>query len=147
MRNHNGGDWETFQPLTNVMVRFPFLSRFRSPLVHTLTYPSLQWLHYLVLKLLHSKRLRQPTSRNASVSVSTSTVYTERECYESLVEMEVLLATAVEAATKPKPKQKKGGGSGRKAVAGTVGASASVGPKSAEEVLNFGREKGWVRKR
>ncbi|KAH9948402.1 hypothetical protein B0H21DRAFT_876161 [Amylocystis lapponica] len=39
MRAHNGDAWEEFRPLSNVM-----------------------WLHYLALKLLHSKRLRAPSA-------------------------------------------------------------------------------------
>lgn len=142
MRNHNSGDWETFQPLTNVMVRpsIPFCASCSASIsIHTNIAPPFQWLHYLVQKLLHYKRLRQPTSRNASISVSasTSSVYTERECYDSLVEMEAVLASAVEVAKKLKPKAKKATSGKKKVVAG---------PKSAEEVLMFGRERGWVRK-
>lgn len=54
--------------------------------------------------------------------------------------MEALLASAVEVA-RPKAKAKKATSGRKKAVAVTV-----TGPQSAEEVLMFGREKGWVRK-
>lgn len=101
-----------------------------------------QWLHYLVLKLLHSKRLRPPTVRKTTTSSSiSSSTFTERECYDSLVEMEVVLRTAVQIAKKPaKAKQ----GRPRKTVA--VGVGGGTGPKSAEEVLEVGSARGWVRR-
>ena len=49
-----------------------------------------QWLHYLVLKLLQSKRLRPPSASRKSV-VSSSAGCSERECYECLKEVEDVL--------------------------------------------------------
>ncbi|THH13630.1 hypothetical protein EW146_g6606 [Bondarzewia mesenterica] len=118
MRNNNGNDWETYHPLTNVM-----------------------WLHYLTMKLRNSKRLRTPPAPRKNVAASaTSGAYTERECYECLVEMQVLLSKAIESAKKP-PAAKKG----RRKTQAPTKMPVYVGPKCAEDVLIVGVERGWVK--
>ncbi|EPQ59113.1 hypothetical protein GLOTRDRAFT_136075 [Gloeophyllum trabeum ATCC 11539] len=77
MRQHIGKSWSAFRPLTNVM-----------------------WLHYLTLKLLHSKRLKPPPVSRKTSTISEHT-FTERECYECLVEVEKLLAAVVSPFLKP----------------------------------------------
>ncbi|KAI0321935.1 hypothetical protein OF83DRAFT_1161476 [Amylostereum chailletii] len=111
MRTHNGDEWETFRPLTNVM-----------------------WLHYLSRKLLKFKRLRAPITRKPA-SIPTSSEYTERECYDSLVEMQEVLSRSLDVGKKP---------SSQKARRKT---QAAVGPfpRSAGEVMGYGENKGWVR--
>ena len=54
MRTHNGDAWAEFRPLTNVMVslshlRFNFIAH-----AHHSSSSCVQWLHYLVLKLMQS---------------------------------------------------------------------------------------------
>ncbi|TFY71992.1 hypothetical protein EVG20_g1023 [Dentipellis fragilis] len=114
MRKCNGGEWEKFNPLTNVL-----------------------WLHYLALKLLNSKRLRPPTVRKNAAPVSNSG-YPERECYECLKEMEKFLAARVKAIKKP-PSQE-----GRRKTQASAKAVAAVIPQNATDVLDFGSTRRWV---
>ncbi|KAG6335105.1 hypothetical protein ID866_3974 [Astraeus odoratus] len=75
MRDLNGGAWDRYQPFTNVM-----------------------WLHYLVTKLLHWKRLKPPGTRkktNRGAEGVSPTGYDEQECYNCLVEMERLLGSCI----------------------------------------------------
>ncbi|KDQ64363.1 hypothetical protein JAAARDRAFT_27985 [Jaapia argillacea MUCL 33604] len=117
MRNYIGKGWTEFKPLTNVM-----------------------WLHYLALKLLHSKRLRPPsTSRKSTVAV-VSTAFTERECYECLVEMEKVLDKCVSGFKKiPVPPRGR-----RKTQAPTSKPLLIDGPESAMDVVKFAVKKGWI---
>ena len=68
-------------------------------MLQTRAHGDLQWLHYLAVKLLTAKRLRAPmkprTSTTSRSGGSSSSVFTERECYECLVEMESTLGEAV----------------------------------------------------
>ena len=89
-----------------------------------------QWLHYLALKLLNAKRLKSPS---VSKKPAASTGYTERECYESLVEVEVVLGKCIKDLKKRKAK--------KAVMEGTGGGSL----RSAGEVVRFGVVKGWVR--
>ncbi|RPD66963.1 hypothetical protein L226DRAFT_549658 [Lentinus tigrinus ALCF2SS1-7] len=120
MRTHNGDEWEEFRPLTNVM-----------------------WLHYLVLKLLQSKRLRPPAVARKSSATQSASGFSERECYECLKETEAVLAQCL-ASVKTAQTAKKGR---RKTVApGKAGkVKDPVGPKSAGELLDVARSRGWVR--
>lgn len=132
MRIHNGDSWEEYRPLTNVMVNFPIrtmcMSQTRS-----------QWLHYLVRKLLHSKRLRTPAApRKNAASAPSSATYTEQECYSSLVEMENVLSICL-ADIKPIAPGKKGR---RKA---PVSTKPPIRPKNAADVLKYAVVQGWVR--
>ncbi|KAF8698888.1 hypothetical protein AX14_001082 [Amanita brunnescens Koide BX004] len=109
MREHVGSDWEKFSPFTNVM-----------------------WLHYLVRKLLWSKDLKPPGSRAVQ---EMATVFSENECYRSLLEMEQLLSECVSAGAR-----KKGKGKGQ----GKFQAPTSVGFSCAGTVVQYGVLKGWV---
>ncbi|KAI0720324.1 hypothetical protein C8T65DRAFT_716067 [Cerioporus squamosus] len=119
MRMHNGDTWEEFRPLTNVM-----------------------WLHYLVLKLLQSKRLRPPAVARKSAVAQPASGYSERECYECLKEIEAALSQCL-ASVKATQGAKK---SRRKTVApGKAGKIKDVvGPKSAGELLDIARSRRWV---
>ena len=90
-----------------------------------------QWLHYLAFKLLHAKRLKPP---GASKKPTASTEYTERECYESLVEVEATLGKCIKDLTKRKTK---------KAAVEIMGGSSL---KSAGGVVRFGADKGWLQR-
>ncbi|KAF8499991.1 hypothetical protein JB92DRAFT_3124741 [Gautieria morchelliformis] len=104
MRHVLGHDaWDQYRPLTNVM-----------------------WLHYLALKLLRSKRLRPPGSRNtAGVNAGE---FNEKQCYDCLIEMEQLLANCV-----PQLKGKKYRGVSK-------GIFSSAG-----DVVYFAKGRGWLK--
>ncbi|KAK2466054.1 hypothetical protein APHAL10511_001696 [Amanita phalloides] len=108
MREHVGAEWEIFDPLTNVM-----------------------WLHYLVLKLLNSKRLKVPSSRARRVTTAT---FTKMDYYHSLLEMEKLLAKCV-AQVRPRKKAR-----GRKALPEPIASEFSC----AGDVVQYGVMKGWI---
>ncbi|TFY83052.1 hypothetical protein EWM64_g948 [Hericium alpestre] len=114
MRQNNGNNWEAFRPLTNVL-----------------------WLHYLTLKLLNSKHLRPPSASRKSAAPA-ALGYSERECYECLLEMESLLATSVDALKKAAAPRK-----GRRRTQAS-GHAAAAGPQHAGDVLECGVERGWV---
>ncbi|KAF8351644.1 hypothetical protein F5887DRAFT_1269216 [Amanita rubescens] len=94
MRDHVGSRWERFNPLTNVM-----------------------WLHYIALKLLHSKDLKPPGVTG------------------SLSELEKLLAKCVSEVRARKKAVKKKIGKGR----GGVGFFSC-----AADVVRYGVSKGWI---
>lgn len=87
-------------------------------------------MHYLAFKLLHAKRLKPPGVPKKSIA---SSVYTERECHNALVEVEAVLDKCIKDLKKRK---------GKKTVADGTG-----GPllKSAGDVIKFGVGKEWVR--
>ncbi|OBZ76602.1 Serine/threonine-protein kinase haspin [Grifola frondosa] len=117
MKVHNGGLWEDYRPLTNVM-----------------------WLHYLSLKLLRSKCLRAPAiSRKNTAVAASSSIFTERECYQCLVEMEDILSTCVAVCRPPSTGRK-----ARRKVQAPMKTSSALGPKSATEVLRIALDRGWV---
>lgn len=88
----------------------------------------------MALKLLHAKRLKAPGVSQAKPT-ALSSGYTERECYEALVEVEAVLGMCIKDLKKRKKAKK------------TVGAAGKVGPmalRSAADVVKFGAGKGWV---
>ncbi|KAJ7752748.1 hypothetical protein DFH07DRAFT_904186 [Mycena maculata] len=121
MRDHNGDNWEAFNPLTNAM-----------------------WLHYLAVKLLKSKGLKAPARRKSQAPAAASSGFTERDCYECLVDLEDWLGHCV-AAVVAESKLK---GKGRKKKAPAVvpaPAPLLLGPLCAGEVVAYGVKKGWVK--
>ena len=66
-----------------------------------------QWLHYLTLKLLTAKRLRDPAVSRKSKSLASSAAFSEQDCHECLHELERTLSETV-AAYRPQPTLKKG---------------------------------------
>ena len=102
-----------------------------------------QWLHYLVLKLLHAKRLRPPAAPRKP-STRTSSAFTERECYACLVEVEELLGRCVAACRlTPNRKSRRKTQAVRKPAAAR--AADTSGPKCAGDVLRLAVDRGWVR--
>ena len=100
-----------------------------------------KWLHYLTTKLLESKRLRSPpTPRKHAAPTANSATYTERECYDCLIEVEALLSQAIDSAKKPSAPKK-----GRRKTHAPTKMLVYTGPKAAEDVLLFGMQKGWVK--
>ncbi|KAJ7167503.1 hypothetical protein C8R46DRAFT_1163059 [Mycena filopes] len=129
MRAHNGGNWEAFDPLTNALV---------CP----------KWLHYLAVKLLKGKGLRAPTRRKSQAPSPPSAGFTDRDCYECMIDLEEWLGRCVAAVvaetgckTKGKGKKKKG------AVSPSTQTPAAqlLGPLCAGEVVGYAVKKGWVR--
>ena len=103
-----------------------------------------QWLHYLALKLLHSKRLRAPAASRKSVAPTALPAFSERDCYECLKEIEALLAQCLAAAVKP-PQAARKGRRKTQAPAKVGGGKAELaGPKSARELMQLAVERGWV---
>jgi serine/threonine-protein kinase haspin len=94
----------------------------------------LQWMHYLAVKLLRAKHLRAPPKLKNTASGTTSNIFTERECYESLVSVESLLGATLSARLTKRPK------AGRKSTAAEV-----KGPASAGDLLQGAIAKGWTR--
>ncbi|KAG6880157.1 hypothetical protein C0992_004609 [Termitomyces sp. T32_za158] len=113
MKEHNGGAWEEFRPLTNVM-----------------------WLHYLAVKLIKAKRLRAPSDQRSSSNLDTA-AFTEKDCYDCLMDIEEWLRTCV---TPFIPKAK---GKGRKKVTASAATPLS-GPACAGEIVVYAVKKGWI---
>lgn len=117
----------------------------------------LQWLHYLVVKLIHSKRLKAPpvpkktTNANVNATTTTGTLsassYTEKECYECLLEVEGILSREIAAKVRSPPvvaAVAKGRGGRRRTVPVPVHASEAIGISCAGDVVGYGFKKGWV---
>ncbi|KAF8663418.1 hypothetical protein AX16_000990 [Volvariella volvacea WC 439] len=124
MRDYIGDGWEGFNPLTNVM-----------------------WLHYLAIKLLLSKRLKVPSlSRNGTSkgtlhtsSTSLSPLeFTEKECYDCLIEMERWLGECVVRVAQAY-KRNKGGKRKTQTVLGLIE------PSCAGDVVEYAARKRWVK--
>ncbi|KAF7352547.1 Other/Haspin protein kinase [Mycena venus] len=145
MRAHNRGNWEAFNPLTNAM-----------------------WLHYLAIKLLKAKSLKAPArprkstvapppgagaaSGSGSGGPSSSQAgkgFSDRECYECMLDLEEWLgrcvAAVVPTATKGKGRKKKGVPEAPPQIQGQTPAALLQGPLCAGEVVGYGVKKGWVR--
>ncbi|EKM59315.1 uncharacterized protein PHACADRAFT_181318 [Phanerochaete carnosa HHB-10118-sp] len=116
MQMHNEGEWKKYRPLTNVM-----------------------WLHYLVDKLLHSKRLRKPYASKAAKPTRTSLdsrVFSEAECHASLVEVEASLKETVDAFRVSKKGRRKTQAVSKASEPGALGCAG--------DVLGMARERGWL---
>ncbi|GAW05079.1 other haspin protein kinase [Lentinula edodes] len=114
MRKQNGDSWETFTPSTNVL-----------------------WLHYVLTRLLHSKGLRAPAAPRQGVH-HPSSQFTERDCYECLIDVEQWLAKL----TKPLLASTKKAKSKKKVAAPKVG---DAPPLCAGEIVEYGIKKRWVK--
>ncbi|KAF8076644.1 hypothetical protein FPV67DRAFT_1664901 [Lyophyllum atratum] len=119
MQEHNGGAWEEFKPLTNVM-----------------------WLHYLAVKLLQGKRLKAPPASRTSRALDAA-AFTEKDCYDCLTDIERWLQSCITAiATAPKPSKAKGR---RKTQAPLPHKPlASMSPACAGEIVAYAVKKGWI---
>jgi serine/threonine-protein kinase haspin len=95
----------------------------------------------LSTKLINSKGLKPPkpgrTATKAPQKSATSAVWSEKECWEALVEIERMLGQRVEFYRSVK----KSTGKGRRKVAIPVQDSR---PRSARDVKEFGLGKGWI---
>ena len=136
MRKHNCGFWTEYRPLSNVMVS---PCHFYANCVTQRPVQPLQWLHYLLIKLLKFKNLRPPKKSSSS----TSPGFTERQCYDCLVKMENLLAQSVQDVQAYKHVAIKA--SRRKFASPIKTATVSTsGPGCAGDVLRVGETMGWV---
>ncbi|KAE9409962.1 hypothetical protein BT96DRAFT_962040 [Gymnopus androsaceus JB14] len=102
--------WEAFNPLTNVI-----------------------WLHYLLTKLLKSKK--------ATRTHTLSSSFTERECYECLLDLERWLSQCT-APILAKMKMKKTTSRKRSVLAPSPNPDA---PVCAGEIVEYGIKKRWVK--
>ncbi|PPQ64615.1 hypothetical protein CVT24_008352 [Panaeolus cyanescens] len=126
MRDMTNSDWQGFHPITNVL-----------------------WLHYLLLKLLQSKGLKPPSAPRKTKGTSTEpsvvipdAAFTEKDCYDCLVDLENWLATCIKtvmAGMKPRGK------GGRKTHTALKSIPSGVGPVRAGEVVAYGVKKGWIK--
>ena len=97
-----------------------------------------QWLHYLSLKLLTAKRLRAPMKSTTSTPHAGPPIFTERESYECLVEIEAILRGAIAHCRVEKK--------GRRRTQAVVTPKAVTDdcPAKAADVLDIGIIRGWV---
>lgn len=141
MREHNGDAWEDFRPLTNVMVRS------LGPTMYACILTMLKWLHYLILKLMRSKKLRPPPTRKdkdnrrLSVAPSPQAEFTERDCYEIMVGVEKYLGKSVASVVASSKKSKT---KARRKTQAPASAPELLGPSCAGELLEYGVKHGWV---
>lgn len=151
MKNLTGAAWQSFHPVTNVLVR-----RLPHPTSGNLLtlYHYTQWLHYLLQKLIHSKGIKPPaaarklkaSSEPAAVPLSKEVTYSEKDCYDCLLDIENWLGDAIaEIAAAPKAAVK-GKGKQRKTEAPAPGKRPAFnGPARAGEIVAYGVKKGWIK--
>ncbi|TFK43745.1 hypothetical protein BDQ12DRAFT_643394 [Crucibulum laeve] len=125
MRNYTMGAWEDFHPLTNVM-----------------------WLHYLALKLIQSKGLKTPTAprktKGAEATVpAPASAFTERDCYECLLDIEDWLGRCVAEFIPAKTKSSLKSKGRRKTQA--IPKLPPSGPACAGEIVGYAAKKGWIK--
>ncbi|KAF9076999.1 hypothetical protein BDP27DRAFT_1209735 [Rhodocollybia butyracea] len=116
MKELNKDDWQLFNPSTNVM-----------------------WLHYVLVKLLRSKGLRAPAPARQGTQPPASH-FTERQCYECMVDLEQWLAqftVPILAKTQTTKKRKK------LVVPKTI--TSDLPPLCAGEIVEYGIKKRWVK--
>jgi serine/threonine-protein kinase haspin len=102
-------------------------------------------LHYLLLKLLHSKGLKPPRKTKTGVTpLPPSNAFTEKDCYDCLLDMEKWLNTTiaeiVPSAVKSAVKSR-----GRRKTPAPIKSSGSSGPACAAEIVGYGAKKGWIK--
>lgn len=95
------------------------------------------------MKLLKSKGLKAPTRRKSQAPAALGAGFTDRECYECMLDLEEWLAHGV-AAVAAKCAMSKGKGRKKKAPA-VPAPSPLLGPLCAGEVVGYGVKKGWVK--
>lgn len=96
-----------------------------------------QWLHYLTLKLLQAKKLKPPAARKTATTTTSS--FSQKECYDCLVEMEAVLGQCVAVCRAPQVSR-----NGRRKTQAPTKTSVITGPKSAADVLRIAIRRGWV---
>ncbi|KAK7060395.1 hypothetical protein VNI00_001160 [Paramarasmius palmivorus] len=125
MRDQHLGQWGSFNPLTNVM-----------------------WLHYLLVKLLQSKRLKPPAApRKGQLAGHSASQFTEKECYECLIDLEQWLRECVTKATARAKAAAKAAGKKKSSKASTVQPTSSLSPLCAGEIVEYGIKKAWIAQR
>ncbi|KAF8165554.1 hypothetical protein B0H34DRAFT_689542 [Crassisporium funariophilum] len=128
MRELTGGKWDEFHPITNVL-----------------------WLHYVLVKLLHSKGLKPPaaprktkTSPLASAPPTADAAFSEKDCYDCLVDIESWLSACI-ADIAPSHTKATVKGKGRRKTQAPTKSSSSLGPARAAEIVGYGVKKGWIK--
>lgn len=108
----------------------------KAELGHYLT-TMIQWLHYLLTKLFQSKKLKVPAVPRQNTHASSSLFFTERNCYECLLDLERWLSLC----TAPILAKMKKTSSRKKHQATT----SEAPPSCAGEVVEYGVKKRWVK--
>ncbi|KAI3615198.1 other haspin protein kinase [Moniliophthora roreri] len=122
MREQHRSQWKSFNPLTNVM-----------------------WLHYLLVKLLQSKRLKLPAApRKGQAATHSTSQFTEKECYECLVDLEQWLQECVTKATSRAKAAAKAAGKKKSSKAPMMQATSGLSPLCAGEIVEYGIKKSWI---
>lgn len=150
MRDLTGGEWEGYHPMTNVMVRNSF------HLLNLRTHCRIQWLHYLASKLLHSKALKAPgvvrkgkNAAEAPLRLAEGPDFSEKACYEALVDMEQWLGQTLVHVCPTKGAKASlisTKGRSRRTTVAPVAPVRRDGPSCAGEIVEYGVKKGWIRR-
>lgn len=96
-----------------------------------------QWLHYLLDKLLHAKRLRKPIAPKKPAKEGTPPTFTELECWECLTEVEGVLRGALDDVRRATAKKGR-----RKTQAVKPAAEGRLA--CAVDVVELAYERGWL---
>ncbi|KJA29834.1 hypothetical protein HYPSUDRAFT_60680 [Hypholoma sublateritium FD-334 SS-4] len=111
------GLWEEFHPTTNIL-----------------------WLHYLLQKIIYSKGIKPPATPRKPKGTSqpplpkpTEAAFSEKDCYDCLIDIESWLANAITEMGKARRKTQ------------VNSKAAFSGPNRAGEVVAYGVKKGWIK--
>jgi len=88
---------------------------------------------------MRSKQLKTPPPRKTSTSAA---IYSERECYECLADLEAWLGQCISSISKVATKSGRGRKKGQPVTA-TI--SSSPNPSCAGEIVEYGIKKGWIK--
>jgi serine/threonine-protein kinase haspin len=97
---------------------------------------------------LHSKGLKPPrktkTTETPLPPSKAEASFTEKDCYDCLVDMENWLSATI-AEIVPSMAKSTAKGKGKRKVQAQIKSSASSGPARAAEIVAYGVKKGWVK--
>ena len=145
MKELTGGISEEYHPITNILVSHLLLLTCRCIEAE---FEQLQWLHYLLLKLLHSKGLKPPRKTKITETPvppsNAEASFTEKDCYDCLVDMENWLSTTI-AEIVPSIAKSTSKTKGKRKIQASIKSSASSGPARAAEIVAYGVKKGWIK--
>lgn len=148
MKEMTGGVWDGYHPVTNVLVSCTIFLRLS---ISTLKACSRQWLHYLLRKLLSSKGLKPPGAprkikapTQTSYIPSSETSFSEKDCYECLVDIENWLGQSIASVTPRTAAPTTKGKNGRKTQT-LPKAAVYSGPMRAGEIVAYGVKKEWIK--
>ncbi|KAF9481833.1 hypothetical protein BDN70DRAFT_875782 [Pholiota conissans] len=127
MRDLTGGNWQEFYSTTNVF-----------------------WLHYLLRKIIYSKGIKPPAIArkakmvsNPAILASSEGPFSEKECYDCLLDIENWLGGAI--AEMGLATNKAGSnGKGKRKTPALLKPRIVSGPARAGEIVAYGVKKGWI---